>query len=233
MNRLANNFDYDAGLADTITVTYYAEEQSGRQAAGTIVAHGARVPLGLPYPPSGDWPTGQTSCLQSETELFASDFERGTEGWRFSDDEVWSVVQADGSNALRGAGHVHAYAGDNWGEVAWRMRVKLLTGGTHLNFHDSGGLRYLISFSEDGTAITRFTDSWSDVTTGANIDHPLDKWHVVEISLFEKVLRIGVDGVLEIEQPDSNPLPPGGIWLEVLPDSEVLFDDVHICEPGD
>ena len=32
---------------------------------------------------------------------------------------------------------------------------------------------------------------------------------------------------------DSNPLPPGGIWLEVLPDSEVLFDDVHICEPSD
>ena len=233
MNRLANNFDYDAGLADTITVTYYAEEKSGRQAAGTIVAHGARVPLGLPYPPSGDWPTGQTGCLQSETELFSSDFESGTEGWRFSDDEVWSVVQADGSNALRGAGHVHAYAGDNWDEVAWRMRVKLLTGGTHLNFHDSGGLRYLISFSEDGTAITRFTDSWSDVTTGANIDHPLDKWHVVEISLIEKVLRIGVDGVLEIEQPDSKPFPPGGIWLEVLPDSEVLFDDVHICEPGD
>ena len=52
----------------------------------------------------------------------------------------------------------------------------------------------------------------------------------MEISLFEKVLRIGVDGVLEIEQPDPNPLPPGGIWLEVLPDSEVLFDDIRICE---
>jgi hypothetical protein len=108
------------------------------------------------------------------------------------------------------------------------MRVKVLTGGTHLNFHDSGGLRYLISFSEDGTNIT-----WSDVGMGANVHHQLNKWHVVEISLFEKVLRIGVDGVLEIEQPDSNPLPPGGIWLEVLPDSEVLFDDVHICEPSE
>ena len=233
MNRLANNFDYDAGLADTITVTYYAEEQSGRQAAGAIVAHGARVPLGLSYPPSGDWPTGQTSCLQSETELFASDFESGTAGWNFSDETAWSVVQADGSKVLQGAGHVlapplHAYAGDNWDEVAWRMRVKLLTGATHLNFHDSGGLRYLISFSEDGTNIT-----WSDVGMGANVHHQLNKWHVVEISLFEKVLRISVDGVLEIEQPDSNPLPPGGIWLEVLPDSEVLFDDVHICEPSD
>jgi hypothetical protein len=228
MNQLANNFDYDAGLADTITVTYYAEEQSGRQAAGTIVTHGARVPLAPPYPASADWPTGQTSCLPSETELFSSDFEKGTAGWNFSDDKAWSVVQAGGSKVLQGSGHVHAYAGDNWDEVAWRMRVKLLTGNTHLNFHDKDGLRYLISFGQHGTNIT-----WSDVGMGANVHHQLNKWHVVEISLFEKVLRIGVDGVLEIEQPDSNPLPPGGIWLEVLPDSEVLFDDVHICEPGD
>ena len=231
MNRLANNFDYETGLADTITVTYYAEEESNQRAAGTILTHGARVPLaptGKLVPASSEWPTGQTSCLPNEIELFSSDFESGTAGWDFSDETAWSVVQADGSNALRGAGHVHAYAGDNWDEVAWRMRVKLLTGATHLNFHDSGGLRYLISFSEDGTNIT-----WSDVGMGANVHHQLNKWHVVEISLFEKVLRIAVDGVLEIEQPDSNPLPPGGIWLEVLPDSEVFFDDVHICEPSE
>ena len=228
MNQLANNFDYDGGLSDTITVTYYAEEQSGRQAVGTIVTHGARVPLAPPYPASADWPTGQTSCLPSEIELFSSDFENGTAGWNFSDEAAWSVVQADGSKVLQGSGHVHAYAGDDWDEVAWRMRVKLLTGRTHLNFHDKYGLRYLISFGQHGTNIML-----RDVGMGANVHHQLNKWHVVEISLFEKVLRIGIDGVLEIEQPDSNPLPPGGIWLEVLPDSEVLFDDVHICEPSD
>jgi hypothetical protein len=237
MNRLANNFDYETGLADTITVTYYAEEQFNQRAAGTILTHGARVPLAPPgklVPASSDWPTGQTSCLQSETELFASDFESGTDGWSFSDDEAWSVVQVDGSNALRGAGHVHANAGDDWDEVAWRMRVKLLTGNTHLNFHARDDLRYLITFpnispvSEGGTNVR-----WRDVGIGSNIHHSLNKWHVVEISLLEKVLRIGVDGVLEIELPDSNPLPPGGIWLEVLPDSEVLFDDIHICEPSD
>jgi hypothetical protein len=228
MNRLANNFDYDSGLADTITVTYYAEESSElRQAAGTIVTHGARVPLGLPYPVSGDWPTGQTMCRPSETELFASDFEKGTEGWRFSDDEAWSVIQADGSKVLRGAGHIHAYTGDNWDEVAWRMRVKLLAGNTHLNFHDKDGLRYLVSFGQNDTNVML-----RDIGVGSNISHSLKEWHVVEISLFEKVLRVGVDGVLEIEQLDSNPLPPGGIWLEVLEDSEVLFDDIHICEPN-
>jgi hypothetical protein len=230
MNRLAENFDYDSGLADTITVTYYAEEQSGRQAAGTIVTHGARVPLGLSYPPSDDWATGQTNCLQSETELFASDFERGTEHWSFSNEKAWSVVQVDGSKALQGVGHDGAYAGGSWDEVAWRMRVKLLAGSIHLNFHDKDGLRYLIPFDQLGTGFVRSTGSPSDVGIGTSVLHSLNKWHVIEISLFEKVLRIGIDGVLEIEQPDPNPLPPGGIWLEVLPDSEVLFDDIRICE---
>jgi hypothetical protein len=151
---------------------------------------------------------------------------RGTDGWSFSDDEAWFVVQTDGSNALRGAGHVHAYADGNWDEVAWRMRVKLLTGNVHLNFHDKDGLRYLISFGQYGT-----NAMWKDVGIGPNIHHSLNKWHVVEISLFEKVLRVGVDGVLEIEQPDPDPLPPGRIWLEVFPGSEVLFDDIRICEP--
>ena len=59
----------------------------------------------------------------------------------------------------------------------------------------------------------------------------LFEWHVVEISLSKKVLRIAVDGILEVETPDPNPVPAGGIWLEVLPDSEVLFDDIVICKP--
>ena len=159
---------------------------------------------------------------------FSSDFESGTTGWDFGENG-WSVVDMDGSKVLRGAGHIHANAGDDWDEVVWRMRVKLLTGNTHLNFHATDGLRYLISFGQYGTNVT-----WRDVGVGfRGIQHSFNKWHVVEISLLENVLRIGVDGVLEIEQPDSNPLPPGGIWLEVLSDSEVLFDDIHICEPSD
>ena len=47
LNRLASNFDYESGIFDTVTVTFYAEGTlPGRaaQAAGTIVTHGARVP---------------------------------------------------------------------------------------------------------------------------------------------------------------------------------------------
>ena len=139
-----------------------------------------------------------------------------------------SVVNMDGSKVLRGAGHVHARAGSNWDEVVWRMRVKLSTGNTHLNFHARDDLRYLISFAADWTQLIR-----GDSTIQANANRMLDEWYVVEISLLDNIFRVAVDGVIEIEQQDPNPLPPGGIWLEVLDQSVALFDDVHICEPSE
>lgn len=48
LNQLASNFDYEQGIADTITVTLFAEGQlagSPARAVGTIVTHGARVPV--------------------------------------------------------------------------------------------------------------------------------------------------------------------------------------------
>ena len=47
LNRLANNFDYEDGIADTIDVTFYVEgsDSVGKpiQASGTMVTHGARI----------------------------------------------------------------------------------------------------------------------------------------------------------------------------------------------
>jgi hypothetical protein len=60
LNELANNFDYgdpsdlhpgsfpyaarETGLGDTVILTFFSTSEDGRQAAGTIVTHGARVP---------------------------------------------------------------------------------------------------------------------------------------------------------------------------------------------
>ena len=48
LNQLASNFDFERGIADTVTVTFFAEGSlAGQpaQAVGTIVTHGARVPM--------------------------------------------------------------------------------------------------------------------------------------------------------------------------------------------
>ncbi len=84
----------------------------------------------------------------------------------------------------------------------------------------------MVSFWEESTSLT---GGESDVSYGAS--HPLEQWNVVEIGILNDVLFIGSNGILEIRQIQSNPLPPGGIDFEVLDDSEVLFDDVVICKP--
>lgn len=236
MNQLAANFD-TGGLADTVTVTYHLKDLGGRTAAGTIVTHGNRVPRFLSS--GSDTPasleslaTDQTDCLANETQLFSSNFENGSTGWEFSDQQAWSVIQTGDSNApvLRGEGHVHAFAGDNWGEVVWRMLVKIIKGNVHLNFHAKDGNRYLVSFHENGTNVMRAGVQFAD---GIGISHASDKWHVVEIGLQKGVFYVAVDGDLEIEKIEPDPLPPGGIWLEVLDDSEILFDEMRVCKPGD
>jgi len=48
LNNLASNFDYEQGIADTIDVTFYVEGNlngAPAQAVGTLVTHGARVPV--------------------------------------------------------------------------------------------------------------------------------------------------------------------------------------------
>jgi hypothetical protein len=227
LNQLVGAFDPD--LSDTITVTYYVGDKKGNHAAGSITTHGARVPIGTDLPPNqreSRLPTGQTSCLATEKVLFADDFESGSQKWEFSDESAWTIIDDDGSSVLRGFGHVHAFAGDKWEEVVWRMRLKLTKeSATHLNFHASDGKRYLISFSKHGTHII-VDDS---MFASSSINHSLGDWHIVEISRIDSVLRVAVDDVLEIEGTDPNPLPPGRIWFEVLDESEVLFDDVNVC----
>jgi hypothetical protein len=123
------------------------------------------------------------------------------------------------------------FADDNWGEVAWRLLVKLVRGDVHLNFHWRDSNRYLVSFREDGTGVMGMGNGRSDMGS-SGIRHALGEWHVVEIGLQKDLFYVAVDGFLEIEQREPDPLPPGGIWLEVLDDSEVLFDEIRVCKPG-
>jgi hypothetical protein len=70
LNRLVHNLDYKLGLADTITITFFA--QNGDQvAAGSAVVHGSHVPL-PPAPPltpiTYPTPTGLTIVVTSNED---------------------------------------------------------------------------------------------------------------------------------------------------------------------
>ena len=230
------------GLADTVWVNMLMEGDNGDFHARQFTLQGPDLvvpsqggeigaPLPAPAAPSAsELPTGRTGCLSDEVELFASDFESGTKDWEFSPASAWSVVEDSGSKVLLGEGHVNAVAEGRWDEVVWRLRVKLESGRTHLNFHASNGRRYLISFAPDWTQLIKFSPA-DEFLDEVSANHASDEWHLVEIGLQNNSLRISVDGVQEIVTSEPDPLAPGGIWLEVLDDSRVKFDDVYICEP--
>jgi len=240
LNSIASNFDYARGIADTITVSFHAENKSGEMYSGLIASHGARVPI-PPLAPEiqygANHPWGKTECRPNETLLFSSDFENGHDGWDFSDGSAWSVVQFEDSKVLKGQGHVHAYLDGQWDEVVWRMKTRIVSGNVHFNFHTdydrpAGTERYILSY---GPNSTNLSNAHMDVGSGRK--HPINEWHVIEFGLSENVLWFGSDGLPEIKQLQPNPLPAGGIDIEIL-DSDVkgtgeaFFDDVVICSPN-
>jgi len=70
LNRLVHNLDYLQGLADTITVTFFAQD-GDQAAAGSIIVHGSHVPL--PHAPSqtpitNPIPIGKTFVVTSTAD---------------------------------------------------------------------------------------------------------------------------------------------------------------------
>jgi hypothetical protein len=63
----------------------------------------------------------------------------------------------------------------------------------------------------------------------SSVRHNPGEWHVVEIGLKKDLFFVAVNGYLEITQTEPSPLPPGQIWLEVLDNSTVLFDEMRVC----
>lgn len=140
--------------------------------------------------------------------MFADDFESGVEGWELEPSSAWSVVDDGGSKVLQGTGHVHAFQDANRDNVVWRMRLKIESGRTHLNFHVKDDRRYLIWFDPTWTQAMKLPAD--EPLAQTNTVHPTGEWHVVEISLLNGTLRIATDGIAEITYPDSTPLGPGG-----------------------
>lgn len=92
LNRKVHNLDYLRGLADTITVTFFAED-GDNAAAGSIVVHGSHVPLPpaplqtpITYPP----PVGKSITVNS-----AADNGPGTLRWAMEEAQRGDVITFD------------------------------------------------------------------------------------------------------------------------------------------
>jgi len=131
---------------------------------------------------------------------------------------------------LRGQGHDWAgYFGDTWGDYTFKLRVKLIKGGIHLNYRLSQCLRYFIGFSEQGLYLSKTSPCGTHRQLRAvSQPHSLRRWYEVKITGSGGKIDVYVDGSLKLSFTDPDPLFYGAIALETLENSEAYVDDIVV-----
>lgn len=165
--------------------------------------------------------------------LFSDDFKDGrADHWNL--EPGWQVEWQEGNYVLTGQGHRWAWpeSGLGWANYSFRSRVKLMTGGIRLNYRVSDEGRYFIDFGEEGLYLNKEAP-WGNFFHLDKNDtyHSLEVWHDVEIVCEGRRLQVYVDGKLEIDYTDDNPLPRGGIAFETTKDSHAYIDNVEVTRP--
>lgn len=177
------------------------------------------------------------STTLSSNVLFHDDFEDGVaDGWSL--EPGWQVEQEDGNYVLRGEGHYWARLriGGNWTDYAFKFRLKLLEGTIHLNYRMSEAghfRRYFIGFHDQGLYLQKQIDNRFTELREILVPHKLNVWHEVEIRGYQAHLQVLVDGTLELDYVDEDPLLRGTIAFETLEGGKVFIDDIEIRVIGE
>jgi hypothetical protein len=174
-------------------------------------------------------PTTPTPTLSEP--LYSEDFEDDpAQDWSLG--AGWQVSTVDGNTVLLGRDHYWANLTReaDWTDYAFKFRLNMRVGAVHLNYRvgENPFSRYFLKFNEGGFTLNKqvgddfifMGDNWKS--------YPLNTWHTVEIKGFAGHLQVLVDGVLELDLTDEEPLLQGTIAFESLTGSEVLIDDIEI-----
>jgi len=164
-------------------------------------------------------------------------------GWR-----MLGVVDGDHDFVLSGEGRWQWAVrkdGFNWTDCTVVFRVKLVSGGVHLNFR-VGDLtkrtRYLVGFRENTVYIDKELppDTYTGLVNRAGqVPFGLGVWHDVTVSVWGGELTVEIDHSYQLKYTDPCPLRKGTIAFETTDNprgsfaggSEVYVDDVVIARP--
>jgi photosystem II stability/assembly factor-like uncharacterized protein len=164
-----------------------------------------------------------------ESLLYQEDFQDGrASGWDLN--TGWEVVQ-DGDNYVL-AGQGHAWANpptQNAADFRLLLRVKLLRGRIHLVYRLTNASRYYIGLQQNGSDLNKqyFPDTFQEGLASNGAYHSPNAWHAIEIIGEGPGLSFWVDGQLEWEYQDPEPLTYGWFALETLENSFVYVDDIQ------
>jgi len=166
------------------------------------------------------------SANKGDVVLYEEHFERGqTRLWEL--DPGWEV--ADGM--LRGEGHRWARPSVGpWEDFRVQFRLNLQEGGIHLVYRLNDAGRYFIGFDEEGSYLHKqyWPDTFPPALARSSTPRALGLWRQIEITGQGPHLTLAVDGQIEWEHTDPDPLLGGTFAFETLDDSVALIDDIVV-----
>ena len=166
------------------------------------------------------------------TVLYEQDFSGDVAGWEL--EPGWELVP---EGMLHGMGHTWArYVGRDFG-ANWHIsfQLMLVRGRVHLIYRLNEQGRYFIGF--EATRSDLHKQYWPDTFLGelavAQAEHSVNVWHTVEIIGQGDRIQFRVDGHLEWEYNDPEPLLNGVFAFETIEESEVYIDNLVVTGPAE
>jgi photosystem II stability/assembly factor-like uncharacterized protein len=174
--------------------------------------------------------TAAAASTSADVILYSEDFEDGlAQGWNLP--AGWAVA-ADpaGGSSLRCRGPAYCqYGGDSWGDFAYTVRIKPISGRIHLYYCIGGGTYYFIGFEEHALDLTKASaDGRERTLKSVAQERRANRWYELRIVEADGRVDVYVDGTRRLSYADPDPLLYGGIALEVPGTSEYYVDDVLI-----
>ncbi|HCO96361.1 MAG TPA: hypothetical protein DIU00_20880 [Phycisphaerales bacterium] len=139
----------------------------------------------------------------------------------------WIVTEG----MLRGSGHSWARPSvEPWQDFRLQFRLNLQHGRIHLIYRLNDKGRYFIGFHENGSYLNKqyWPDTFINLSGREVATRDLDHWYQIEIISSGSKLRFLVDGELEWEYTDPDPLNGGTFAFETLEDSAAYIDDIRV-----
>jgi photosystem II stability/assembly factor-like uncharacterized protein len=168
----------------------------------------------------------QLRAQDQETLLFEANFDDAqTQNWELEDG--WIITEG----MLKGSGHswVRTFAGP-WKDFTLQFRLNLRQGRIHIVYRLNDTGRYFIGFHEFGSYLSKqyWPETFIDLLQREVEPREFDRWYDIEIAGSGAKLQFLVDGELEWEFTDPNPLNEGSFAFETLEDSIAYIDDIHV-----
>jgi len=168
----------------------------------------------------------QLRAQEQEILLFEENFDDvQAQDWEL--EEGWIVTEG----MLKGVGHSWARPlVETWLDFRLQFRLNLQHGRIHLVYRLNDKGRYFIGFHEHGSYLSKqyWPETFIDLLSREVSTRNLDRWYEIEIIGSGPNLQFLVDGELEWEFTDPNPLNGGTFAFETLEDSAVNIDDIQV-----